>query len=101
MKNSSSDEEIYDRKTNLKRSESVNKISIDQMKSLPRNPSGTFTVPSETKVKSPYGLLTHKIRKLMPEELACIMGCGGESCKYCNSQWPVDSMAINGIFSNW
>ena len=33
--------------------------------------------------------------------MACIFGCNGTKCKYDNSNWPPEKMAINGLFSNW
>jgi hypothetical protein len=71
------------------------------MLSLPKNPSGSLKNQSNDKPKSPYSAFTHQIRKIVPEEMACMIGCGGEKCKYCNSNWPVENMVINGIFSNW
>lgn len=78
-----------------------NSNSSQKMNSLPRNPSVMFKSPSNDKPKSPYGSFTHHLRKMIPEELACSVGCGGEKCKYCNSDWPDESMALKGIFSNW
>jgi hypothetical protein len=75
--------------------------SFQKMSSLPRNPSLTFKSPSNEKPKSPYSAFTHHMRKIIPEELACSVGCGGEKCKYCNSDWPDELMAIKGIFSTW
>ena len=51
--------------------------------------------------KSPYGPLTHKVRQIVPQEIACMVGCKGEKCKYCTSNWPPEDMAINGIYSHW
>ena len=75
--------------------------SFQKMLSLPRNPSLTFKSPSKEKPKSPYSAFTHQMRKIIPEELACSVGCGGEKCKYCNSDWPDELMALKGVFSNW
>ena len=33
--------------------------------------------------------------------MACKFGCKGAKCKYDNSNWPPEKMAISGIFSNW
>lgn len=76
-------------------------VSSSSTVNLPRNPSGTFKNPSGDKPKSPYSALTHHIRKIVPEDLACLAGCNGEKCKYCNSNWPEEDMAINGVFSHW
>jgi hypothetical protein len=52
--------------------------------------------------KSPYSSITHKIREIIPEDLACKIGCGGATCKYCSSKgWTDDQMAIKDIFSHW
>ena len=51
--------------------------------------------------KSPYGSFMQTIRRIVPQDLACKVGCGGAKCKYCNSEWDKDEMAINGVFSNW
>jgi hypothetical protein len=52
--------------------------------------------------KSPYGAITHGVRRIMPQEIACRVGCGGKSCKYDNSKdWQPEQMAIDGIFSHW
>ena len=51
--------------------------------------------------KSPYGHVTHGLRKIVPAELACKMGCNGIKCTYDNSDWPKENMAIPGLFSNW
>ncbi len=51
--------------------------------------------------KSPYNQVTHGLRKMVPAELACKIGCKGIKCKYDNSDWPQEKMAIPGIFSDW
>lgn len=51
--------------------------------------------------KSPYNQVTHGLRKIVPGELACKIGCKGAKCKYDNSDWPREKMAISGLFSNW
>jgi hypothetical protein len=52
--------------------------------------------------KSPYGAITHGVRRIMPQEIACRVGCGGKNCKYDNSKdWQPEQMAIDGIFSHW
>lgn len=51
--------------------------------------------------KSPYNSITHGVRRIIPQELACKVGCKGNKCKYDNSDWPEDKMAINGLFSHW
>lgn len=51
--------------------------------------------------KSPYNGLTHGVRRIMPHDLACKVGCSGAKCKYDNSNWPSDEMAIDGVFSHW
>lgn len=52
--------------------------------------------------KSPYNGLTHSVRRIMPAELACRIGCRGARCKYDRSDcWDNDQMAIKGLFSHW
>ncbi len=51
--------------------------------------------------KSPYNLLTHSVRKIIPAEIACKIGCNGNKCKYDSSNWPKEKMAIHGLYSNW
>ncbi len=51
--------------------------------------------------KSPYNAITHKVRQFIPQDLACKMGCKGTKCKYDNSDWPREKMAIKGLFSHW
>jgi hypothetical protein len=90
----------------MKQSKSENNKQRDRSLSpimmLPRNPKEVFEnqKPNETP-KSPYNAVSHKIRKLVPEEIACKIGCSGEKCKYCNSNWPTEDMALNGVFSHW
>ncbi|CAF0712023.1 unnamed protein product [Brachionus calyciflorus] len=52
-------------------------------------------------VKSPYGSISHGVRKIIPHEMACKLGCSGKKCKYDSSNWPPEEMAIPGIFSHW
>ncbi len=58
-----------------------------------------LTEPPEA--KSPYGLITHKVRQIVPQEIACKLGCKGAKCKYDSSNWPKEQMALDGIFSTW
>ena len=52
--------------------------------------------------KSPYSTITHKVREIIPQELACKIGCGGANCKYCsNKGWTDDQMVIRNLFSHW
>lgn len=52
--------------------------------------------------KSPYNGLTHGVRRMMPHELACRMGCRGAKCKYDRSDcWEREQMAIKGVYSHW
>ena len=51
--------------------------------------------------KSPYSALTHQVRRIVPQEIACKFGCKGAKCKYDSSSWPKEKMSINGIFSSW
>lgn len=52
--------------------------------------------------KSPYNGITHGVRRMVPHELACRMGCHGAKCKYDNSDcWERDQMAVKGLFSHW
>jgi hypothetical protein len=51
--------------------------------------------------QSPYGKVAHSVREILPQEMACFMGCKGEKCKYDNGNWPEENMVIDGLFSNW
>ena len=51
--------------------------------------------------KSPYNSITHSVRRVIPQEMACIIGCRGRKCKYDSSNWPPEQMAIKGIYSHW
>ena len=51
--------------------------------------------------KSAYGSIAHGVRKIMPQDIACKIGCRGTKCKYDRSDWPIDQMAIHGIYSHW
>lgn len=52
--------------------------------------------------KSPYNGLTHGVRRIVPAELACRMGCRGIRCKYDRSDcWEKYQMAIKGLYSHW
>jgi hypothetical protein len=51
--------------------------------------------------KSPYNKVAQSMRRIVPQEMACSMGCGGAKCKYDNSNWPEQDMAIKGLFSHW
>lgn len=51
--------------------------------------------------KSPYGKVAHSMKKMVPEKMACKVGCGGAKCKYDNADWPDEDMAITGLYSNW
>ncbi len=52
--------------------------------------------------KSPYSTITHKVREIIPQELACKVGCGGTNCKYCSSKgWNDGQMAIKNLYSHW
>lgn len=58
----------------------------------------------QTKVpeaKSPYNRVAHSVRRIIPTEMACKLGCNGTKCKYDNSNWPKEKMAINGLYSHW
>lgn len=48
--------------------------------------------------KSPYNPVAQSVRRIIPEKMACIFGCNGTKCKYDNSNWPPEKMAINGLF---
>jgi hypothetical protein len=77
-------------------------LTSNSVTSLPRNPREVYQHPNANEQpKSPYNAVSHKIRKLVPEEIACKVGCGGEKCKYCSSNWNADDMALNGIYSHW
>ena len=60
--------------------------------------SMTVDVPD---AKSPYGRITHTVRQIVPQDIACKLGCRGAKCKYDNSDWPSEQMVLNGIYSNW
>lgn len=69
-----------------------------------RSLDSTFSIDSTKEfpdAKSPYGHVTHGLRKIVPAELACKLGCKGTKCKYDNSDWPHEKMIIPGLFSNW
>ena len=51
--------------------------------------------------KSSYSKLTHKVRQIVPQEIACKIGCRGTKCKYDNGDWPSDQMVLKGLYSNW
>jgi hypothetical protein len=40
-------------------------------------------------------------KKLISINLECFLIHRGKKCKFCNSNWPLELMAIDGIYSNW
>lgn len=76
----------------LRRSVSSSRVSTNGGESL-------NVVPE---AKSPYNGLTHGVRRMVPAELACKMGCRGPRCKYDRSdEWTDQQMAIKGLYSHW
>lgn len=99
--NDDDDDEIkYDNENEYLKQKQKREINSKPL-SLPRNPSVTFENISKSTPKSPYNAFTHQIRKIIPEDIACSVGCGGSKCKYCNSNWPREDMDIDGVFSHW
>ena len=70
-------------------------------RSLDTTLSSSVPLGQFPEAKSPYNQVTHGLRKIFPAELACKVGCKGNKCKYDNSDWPKEKMAIPGIYSNW
>jgi hypothetical protein len=56
---------------------------------------------SRPEPKSPYNAVAQSLRRVVPQNLACRLGCNGKKCKYDNSDWPPDKMALPGLFSHW
>ena len=69
--------------------------------SLRSNTSSLQSLSELPPAKSPYGSFMQTMRRVVPQDIACKVGCNGLKCKYCNSEWPDDEMAINGIYSHW
>ena len=66
-----------------------------------RSNSSLASLSEMPPAKSPYGSFMQTMRRVVPQDIACKVGCNGAKCKYCNSEWPEDEMAIRGIFSHW
>lgn len=70
-----------------------------------RVPDLASPVPKETSnhlVAANYSKLSDQIRRLTPQGIQCSVFCGGSNCKYENPEnWTADSLAIQGIYSNW
>lgn len=80
---------------------SVSTRSIRKSMSSSRLPVEVLTA-DVPEAKSPYNGLTHGVRRMVPAELACKMGCRGVRCKFDRSDcWEQDQMAIDGLYSHW
>lgn len=52
--------------------------------------------------RSKYTVVGEALRLIIPCQIQCSMGCGGQTCKYEDpSHWSQENQAINGIYSSW
>jgi protein tyrosine phosphatase domain-containing protein 1 len=107
MKTKNNDNELETPKNDEFKSASSNSFEITRKtssNSLSKNTlihkSQSYTL-NTNEPKSPYNALTHQMRKLVPHELACLVGCQGIKCKYCNSNWNDEFMELKGVYSSW
>lgn len=109
MKSSDSEELETPKNSTLKsvKSSSSNSFEITRKASTSSSSKSVLIHKSQSyssntnEPKSPYNALTHQIRRVVPHEVACLAGCQGVKCKYCNSNWSKDEMELNGIYSHW
>ena len=98
-------EEDFILKSKLNKKLNGSNNSLNETSKSPRfSSSSTLSRKSMAEMpepKSPYGKLTHQVRRMVPETIACKIGCGGTKCKYDNGNWPSDQMVLNGLYSNW
>ncbi|KAM6977829.1 protein tyrosine phosphatase domain-containing protein 1 [Aplochiton taeniatus] len=56
-------------------------------------------------VRSPqakYTVVGEALRYIIPADLQCSLGCGGQTCKYDSPTfWSEDKQAIKGLYSSW
>ncbi|CAL9703503.1 unnamed protein product [Knipowitschia caucasica] len=56
-----------------------------------------FTAP-----RSRYTIFGEAIRYVVPADVQCSYGCGGQDCKYDSpTYWSEEQQAIKGLFSSW
>ncbi|KAG7520386.1 tyrosine phosphatase domain-containing protein 1-like [Solea senegalensis] len=56
-----------------------------------------FTAP-----RANYTIVGEAIRYVIPAEVQCSVGCGGQACKYDSpTYWRDDQQAIKGLYSSW
>ncbi|XP_054634995.1 protein tyrosine phosphatase domain-containing protein 1 isoform X1 [Dunckerocampus dactyliophorus] len=49
-----------------------------------------------------YTIIGEAIRYVIPPQMQCSIGCGGQNCKYDNpNYWREDQQAIKGLYSSW
>ncbi|KAM9342434.1 protein tyrosine phosphatase domain-containing protein 1 [Pholidichthys leucotaenia] len=52
--------------------------------------------------RSKYTIVGEAIRYVIPGDMQCSIGCGGQTCKYDNpNYWSEDQQAIRGVYSSW
>ncbi|XP_070695055.1 protein tyrosine phosphatase domain-containing protein 1 [Pempheris klunzingeri] len=52
--------------------------------------------------RAKYTIIGEAIRYVIPGDMQCSIGCGGQACKYDNpSYWSEDQQAIKGLYSSW
>ena len=65
-----------------------------------------YYISSGVEPGSKYGAVSESLRHNISEKQACVLGCKGKDCKYCNptgpkAPWKPEDMEIKGLFSNW
>jgi hypothetical protein len=99
------DDEEFIIKSKLNRNMSASNTSLNNGSKSARFSSNSIisrkSLADMPEPKSAYGSIAHGVRKIVPQELACKIGCRGAKCKYDSSNWPADQMAIHGIYSHW
>ncbi len=99
------DDEDFITRSKLNRNTSASNTSLNNGQKSARVSSNSSisrkSVADLPQPKSAYGPIAHSVRKIVPQDIACKLGCRGNKCKYDSSDWPSDKMVLNGIFSHW